>query len=187
MNDTTHDLEHLRQRRRLREQTRRVTWVLVASMLGIMAAMLLTSGPAPAATCKERCQLNRAITATCPSTRHMTRPHCIRWIEVAQCEAGGQQRSVTLRSIRQIGWRTNKAYDGGLQFSVRTWRGNIGRVAARKLTRRERLHRNAGRYRFAYGAPARVQILAAEVLRLRLGGNPHQSAGWPSCGARFYG
>lgn len=115
----------------------------------------------------------------------MTRRQCVRWVRVAQCESGGQQWRVTLRSMRQIGWHINRAYDGGLQFSVRTWRGNVGRIPSRFLTRYQRIQRNRGRYAFAYSAPPSVQILAAEVLRKRIGGNPHQSAGWPTCGARY--
>ncbi|OPZ65616.1 MAG: Transglycosylase-like domain protein [Firmicutes bacterium ADurb.Bin506] len=116
----------------------------------------------------------------------MTRARCIQWVQVAQCEAGGQQRRVTLTSIRQIDWRTNSTYDGGLQFKQSTWTSNMGRIAARHLTRYQRIQRSNGRYYFAYRAPSSVQILAAEVLRKRIGGNPHQTAGWPHCGAWFY-
>lgn len=118
----------------------------------------------------------------------MTRRRCVQWIQVAQCETGGQQRRVTLSSLRQIRWRYSGPgyYDGGLQFSPSTWTSNVYRIAARLLTRAQRIARSRGEYHHAYVAPSSVQILAAEVLRRRIGGNPHQSAGWPHCGAWFY-
>lgn len=115
----------------------------------------------------------------------MTRKHCNRWLRVAQCEAGGRQWSITHRSLHQIRWRLNSTYDGGLQFSRRTWRSNVARIPARQLTPFQRQQRARGVYAYAYRAPSSVQILAAEVLRRRIGGNPHQSAGWPTCGSRF--
>lgn len=127
--------------------------------------------------------LEADLRASCPMPKVMTRRHCVRWLQVAQCETGGQQRRVTHRSFHQIRWRYNgsSGYDGALQFSPRTWRGNIGRIPARKLTRLQRIQRAKGRYAYAYNAPPSVQILAAEVLRKRV--NLGQ---WPSCGSRFY-
>lgn len=118
----------------------------------------------------------------------MTRARCIQWVQVAQCETGGQQRRVTLRSIRQIRWRYSGPgyYDGALQFSPTTWTSNVHRIQSWRLTRPQRIARRAGDYHHAYTGPASVQILASEVLRIRIGGNPHQTAGWPHCGAWFY-
>lgn len=115
----------------------------------------------------------------------MTRARCVQWLQVAQCETGGQQRRVTLASLRQIRWRIRNGYEGGLQFTHPTWRSNVYRIASWRLTRPQRVARRAGSYDHGYAAPAPVQILAAEVLRIRIGGNPQQSAGWPVCGARF--
>lgn len=177
-----------------RRDTRRI-WVVG---LVLLAALGLVAGrgtpvadaadtPTARVTCNPACQLNRRLVAVCPSQPgSMTRARCIQWVQVAQCESGGQQTRVTITSLRQIGWRTNKYHDGGLQFTERTWRSNVGRIPARKLTRPQRRARDAGRYRYAYNAPPAVQILAAEVLRLRIGGNPQQSAGWPHCGAWWY-
>lgn len=190
----------LNQRRRDKRRMERVGWVIVGALLAIMGIMALFGGgtaPADAAgppvarvTCREACQLERRLRAVCPSQPGaMTRRMCRRWVQVGQCETGGQQTTITLRSIGQIRWRYDgeSGYDGGLQFSPSTWRSNVARIPSRQLTRPERLARNAGRYHHAWSAPPSVQILAAEVLRLRIGGNPQQTAGWPVCGAYWYG
>lgn len=123
----------------------------------------------------------------CPQPAAMTRARCAQWVAVGQCETGGQQTSLTARSVAQIRWRYSGPgyYDGGLQFSPTTWTSNVARIPSRKLTRYQRLQRRAGRYHHAWSAPAAVQILAAEVLRIRIGGNPAQTAGWPNCGRWF--
>lgn len=148
-----------------------------------------SSSATPASSeASSRSQLDRALDAICPVYPAMTRPRCIQWVQVAQCETGGQQRRVTLRSLRQIQWRYNgrSGFDGALQFKPSTWISNVHRIAARKLTRYQRMKRAAGHYNYAYRSPASVQILAAEVLRIRIGGNPAQTAGWPHCGAWWY-
>lgn len=180
---------------RRRRNTRRVWmigWLLLVATIAVVSTGNRTP-PAKAAgvdarvTCNERCQLNRRLVAVCPQATAMTRHRCIQWVQVAQCESGGQQRHVTLVSIRQIGWRTDAYHDGGLQFTTGTWTSNMGRIPSRFLTRPQRIDRQAGRYRYAFNAPPSVQILAAEVLRKRIGGNPQQSAGWPHCGAWWFG
>lgn len=115
----------------------------------------------------------------------MTRARCTQWMQVAQCEAGGQQRRVSLTSLSQIQWRIDKAYDGGLQFSPATWTSNVYRVPAIKLTFIHRRDRRLGLYHHAYTTPPAVQILAGETLRLR----PDSSGlgNWPVCRAWFYG
>lgn len=189
----------LDRRRRDKRIMERVLWASVGAMLAIMALMaLFGTGTPPAGAaatsearvvCKPACQLERRLRAVCPSQPGaMTRRTCRRWVLVGQCETGGQQTTITLRSIGQIRWRYNgsSGYDGGLQFSPSTWRSNVARIPSRQLTRPERIARNAGRYHHAWSAPPSVQILAAEVLRKRIGGNPKQSAGWPHCGAWWY-
>lgn len=133
--------------------------------------------------------LSERIALTCPAPTAMPRARCAQWLLVAQCETGGQQWSVSHRSLNQIVWSYNgsSGYDGGLQFSPSTWTSNVARIPSIKLTRYQRLQRRAGRYHHAWSAPSSVQILAAEVLRVRIGGNPEKSSGWPHCGAWFYG
>ena len=80
-----------------------------------------------------------------------TLPNGKRWLRVAACES-------TLR------WHLDGLYDGGLQFSPATW------------NRAKRAYRPARRYRYAYQAPARTQIIVAERLRRR-SGLQH----WPVC------
>ncbi len=118
----------------------------------------------------------------------MTLARCAQWVQVGQCETGHGQYRVTLRSLWSVRWRYNgsSGYDGGLQFSTTTWTSNVHRIPSRQLTRYQRIQRSRGAYHHAHAAPAAVQILAAEVLRVRIGGSPHQSAGWPHCGAWFY-
>ena len=181
---------------RRRRNTRRV-WVAGAVMFAVAVFLVANAYTPPAdaadtpptarVTCNPKCQLNRRLVAVCPpQPGSMTRERCIQWVQVGQCESGGQQTTVTITSIGQIGWRTDAYHDGGLQFTQRTWRSNVGRIPARQLTRPQRRARDAGRYRYAFNAPPSVQILAAEVLRLRIGGYPQQSAGWPHCGAWWY-
>lgn len=193
-----YSINELESRRHLKRVHRKATAFIAGIMLALMVAMLFASGPVPEqanaadtvkVTCNERCQLERRLTAMCPSQPlAMTRRRCVQWVQVAQCETGGQQYRVTLRSIQQVRWRYSGPgyYDGGLQFSPTTWTSNMNRIPARQLTRKQRIDRREGRYRFAYGAPPAVQILAAEVLRQRIGGNPAQTAGWPICGAWFW-
>lgn len=193
-----YDRAFLDQRRRDKRRIERVGWTITGAILAIMLIMAMLGGgtdpadaaapPVAAVTCNEACQLNRRLVAVCPSQPGaMTRRRCVQWVQVAQCETGGQQRRVTLRSIGQIGWRYDgrSGYDGGLQFSPTTWTSNVGRIPARQLTRYQRLQRNAGRYHHAWSAPASVQILASEVLRLR----PDSTGlgNWPTCGAWWYG
>lgn len=167
------------------------TMVLVAMggtlALVVTLALMSVGAEARGATDARRggdTRLERTLRAYCPMPSAMSRKSCRAWLRVAQCETGGQQRRVTLASLRQIRWRYNgsSGYDGGLQFGVRTWRGNIGRVAHRDLTRRQFVDRRRGLYAFAHGAPASVQILAAEELRVRPGGGLSH---WPSCGSRW--
>jgi hypothetical protein len=105
-------------------------------------------------------------------------------MRVAQCETGGQQRSITYRSLRQIRWRYDgrSGYDGALQFSPRTWRASVGRIPARRLTRAQYVARRAGLYAFAFDAPPAVQVLASDALRVRPDGGLGQ---WPDCGWRY--
>lgn len=186
----------LDQRRRDKQRAERVSWALVGVMLIVMVIMFIAArepdpadAAAPRPPCRSQaCQVEQRLRAVCPSQPGaMTRRTCRRWVQVAQCETGGQQRSITLRSIVQIRWRLNAYHDGGLQFTPSTWTSNVSRIPARQLTRTERRARDAGRYHHAYAAPPSVQVLAADVLRLRIGGDPHQSAGWPVCGAWWYG
>lgn len=133
--------------------------------------------------------LDREVKKLCPRVQAMRRYICLRWLKVAQCETGGQQTKITLRSLRQIRWRYNgsSGYDGALQFKPSTWLSNVHRISSRKLTRYQRIKRRQGAYNYAYNAPPMVQILAAEVLRHRLpNGNPQSTMGWPHCGAWFY-
>lgn len=131
--------------------------------------------------------LNRELARVCPRMKIMRRSTCKRWLLVAQCESGGQQRTITLRSLRQIDWKYNgkSGYKGGLQFSPRTWSSNVHRIKSRHLTRAQRKQRSMGRYNNAFQSPPSIQILAADVLRQRIGGSPHRTSGWPSCGARW--
>lgn len=152
--------------------------------LMILVLMLATLIGPPAAGAAPT--LNGHLAAVCPSQPGaMTKARCIQWVQVAQCETGGQQIGVTLPSIRQINWRYNgkSGYDGALQFSSTTWTSNIHRVPARKLTRHQRLQRARGVYHHAWAAPAAVQILTAETLRMR----PDSTGlgNWPTCGAWF--
>lgn len=189
-----HDTPEVRAQRR--RDTRRIWQAGFALVIGSLILALAFSYHTPDAgaattptakvTCNPTCQLNRRLTAVCPVYPAMTRPRCVQWVQVAQCETGGQQYNVSLVSIAQIGWRTDGAFDGGLQFRRSTWTSNVARIPAVKLTRPQRQARAAGRYAFAYNAPPSVQILAAEVLRVRIGGNPEQTAGWPHCGAWWY-
>jgi hypothetical protein len=92
-----------------------------------------------------------------------------RWERVSDCESGDRDRNGrpmpgTAR------WRYNGLHDGGPQFNPGTWA---------KVNRRAK-PRN--RYAFAYQAPKWVQIAGAERWRHMIGGNPHQTAGWPGCG-----
>lgn len=165
--------------------------LILAAIVALLALLVLTAvgtSDAPAAQQEAarpaQTERERILTAWCPAPAAMPRRHCVAWMAVAQCETGGQQRAVTAKSLRQIRWSYDGAsgYDGGLQFGQRTWRGNIGRVAARKLTRSQRKARERGAYGLAHGAPAAVQVLAAEALRVRPdGGMGH----WPSCGGRW--
>lgn len=167
---------------------RRCAGALAVAMLAalVFAVMMLNALPsASAATVSAeppKSRLDRELARVCPSFRVMPRRHCLGWLRVAQCETGGQQWSVTVRSMRQIRWRYNgrSGFDGGLQFSPRTWRGNIGRVPARRLTRAQWIARERGRYRYAWAAPSAVQILAADALRVRPGANG--LGNWPACG-----
>lgn len=158
---------------------------IIALIIATCVAFALTPGDASASASVSRREA--AIRATCPRAAVMPRKHCIAWLRVAQCETGDpKDRGVTAASVRRIMWRYNGAsgYDGGLQFSVRTWRGNIGRVPARRLTRSQRMARVRGAYPLAHRAPAPVQILAADALRVRPdGGMGH----WPVCGRRWRG
>ena len=129
-----------------------------------------------------------ALDKLCPAQpAAMTRSRCAQWVLVAQCETGGQQRYLTPGTVAQVRWRYNgsSGYDGALQFSTTTWTSNVHRIPSIKLTRYQRIQRRAGAYHHAWSAPPAVQILAAEVLRIRIGGEPQQSAGWPNCGAWF--
>ena len=155
--------------------------LIVASII----AFALAPGDASAASGVDRREA--ALRSVCPRAEAMPRRSCIAWLRVGQCETGDpKDRSVTSESIRRIRWRYDGAsgYDGGLQFSVRTWRGNIGRVPARRLTYVQRRDRARGVYVFAHSAPASVQILAADALRVRRGGGMGH---WPSCGRRWRG
>lgn len=124
----------------------------------------------------------RLLRAWCPAT--ITRASCLGWMRVAQCETGGQQRSITYASLVQIRWRYNgrSGYDGALQFSPRTWRASVWRIPARRLTRVQYIERRAGAYAYAYGAPPAVQVLASDALRVRRDGGLGQ---WPDCGGRY--
>jgi len=149
-------------------------------------AMAMAPGDASAASGVNRREA--ALRSVCPSVDAMPRRSCIAWLRVGQCETGDpDDRSVTSESIRRIRWRYDgsSGYDGGLQFSVRTWGGNIGRVPARRLTRAQRLDRARGVYSFAHRAPASVQILAADALRVRRDGGGLRH--WPVCGSRWRG
>lgn len=167
-----------------------VSDTMLLLMMGATIALIVTlalmsaGAEARADTTRPPSRVERTLRAVCPKPSAMPRPRCVRWLRVAQCETGGQQRRITHRSLRQIRWRYDgpSGYDGGLQFGVRTWRGNIGRVAVRDLTRAQHTARRRGSYRVAHRAPASVQILAAEELRVRPdGGLSH----WPSCGSRW--
>lgn len=136
------------------------------------------------ARCSEKCQLNRKLAQVCPSKKTMTTRHCQRWLRVAQCESGDpKDRGVTVSSINRIRWKYNGAYKGGLQFTQRTWNGNVNRIPNRKLTRNDRAMRVSGAFRLAHQSSSRIQILTAETLRIRKdgGGLKH----WPKCGKRF--
>lgn len=165
-----------------------LTLILSAAIASATLAATSSHAKPGSIAASSRSQLGRALDRICPIYPAMTRRRCIQWVQVAQCETGGQQRRVTLHSLRQIRWRYNgrSGYDGALQFKPSTWISNVHRIAARKLTRPQRIARQRGRYNWAYNAPPSVQILAAEVLRVRIGGNPQQTAGWPHCGAWFY-
>lgn len=159
---------------------------IACGMFGLMMLNALPSahGAAPVARSVVDTRAERVLRAWCPSS--MSRARCVRWMRVAQCETGDPaDRGVTYRSLMRIRWRYNgsSGYDGALQFGVRTWRGNIGRVAARSLTRAQYVARARGRYAFAYSAPPAVQVLTAEALRTRRdgGGLGH----WPRCGRRY--
>lgn len=180
--------------REQRDRARRLSAWAVAVAVVAVVLMLVVSGnslesSAYGATVKRGAtdvRAERLLSAWCPAS--MPRRHCVAWMRVAQCETGDpRDRGVTYRSLRKIRWRYDGAsgYDGALQFSPRTWRGNIGRVPARRLTRAQWVARERGVYRLAHGAPPAVQILTADALRVRRdgGGLGH----WPSCGGRWRG
>lgn len=190
-----YDRAYLAHRRRYKRASERLLWMIVGAMLAIMLVMAMLGGgtpPADAGTptqpearvvCKPTCQLNRRLAKVCPSQPGaMERSLCIRWVQLGQCETGGQQYTVTLASIQQIRWRYDgpSGFDGALQFKPSTWTSNVARIPARRLTRPERLARDRGRYHHAWAAPPSVQILAAETLRGREGLDP-----WPHCRAWF--
>lgn len=62
-----------------------------------------------------------------------------------------------------MGWHYDGLYDGGLQFSPRTW-ASLGSP-----------------YRFAYQAPKWEQMYRAVILAHRIG-CWRCTAGWPNCG-----
>ncbi len=158
---------------------------IVALAAVFFGVMMLNALPSAQGAVRSDAQAARVMAAWCPSQRAMTRRVCVRWLRVAQCETGDPaDRGVTAESLRRIQWRYNGAsgFDGGLQFSVRTWRGNVGRVASWRLTWLQRRARERGEYVFAYAAPPAVQMLAAEALRVRPGGGLGH---WPRCGARW--
>lgn len=167
--------------------------VIVAVILGLfvlLAALSFGGGGeargaqgTPAAARMVDVRAERLLRAWCPAS--MPRRHCVAWMRVAQCETGDpDDRGVTAASLPRIRWRYDGAsgYDGAVQFSPRTWRGNIGRVPARKLTRSQFAARARGAYAFAHEAPPAVQLLAADALRTRRGGGMGH---WPSCGGRW--
>jgi hypothetical protein len=95
-----------------------------------------------------------AFTVPNAQSKTATTPNLARWKRVAQCESNRQ-------------WHINSTYDGGLQFSPATWRYAL---------RLYRYTRPGPVWRYAYQAPARIQIRAAEALRKREG--LHH---WPHC------
>lgn len=89
------------------------------------------------------------------------------WIRVADCESGDGDGRPPYRAD----WDYNGLHDGGLQFVPSTWN------AAKRL---REVRGFAGRYGYAYQAPAWVQIRVADNW-LR-----HTSwAQWPTCSRKL--
>lgn len=171
------------------ESNRNRAWMRLFMVLSLAAVlfgmMMLNALPSAHGATRGAVDVRaeRLLRAWCPAS--MPRRSCLGWMLVAQCETGGQQWSITYRSLRQIRWRYDgrSGYDGALQFPPRTWRASVGRIPSRRLTRAQYAARARGDYAFAHGAPPAVQVLAADALRVRRdgGGLGH----WPSCGRRY--
>lgn len=183
-------LQYLFTRRKNKRLLDIIKWCLFGVILFIITLMLFISSvnQADAATiCKEQCKFNRELKRICPRSVVMSIRKCRKWLMVAQCESGSSSdKNITLKSVKSIQWKYNgrSGFDGGLQFSQRTWNGNIGRIKTNLLTKQEQNKRIQGSYKTAWKSPSHIQILTAEVLRTRRDSNGLNN--WPKCGNRFF-
>lgn len=107
-----------------------------------------------------------ALLLAAPAWPH---PNVSVWTRVADCETGDGDGQPPYRAVWHYNGRSG--FDGGLQFSPSTWRSARALPSVRGF---------AGRYGYAYQAPAWVQIRVADSwLRVT------SWRQWPACSRRL--